>query len=249
MPRPQEEARQLFRNPDTTEFVIVTIPTIMAVSESGRLAQSLREEGVPLHTLVVNQVRLAGRGLPAASCQLGWQGCRGAAGQGRLARCGPCGTVMVRHAPSAAAARLAAGAPVGSWEGASRERGWLPGWDGRPGRDPPMRWSLLAALLAGARCWLPSTPGWLLRSRGTAAASRLPRASQPLPAHRPRAQVVAEGATQQLLKMRRQDQQRAMQLLRDDPGLAGLQLVEGPLLDLEVRGLPALQYFGGVVWK
>jgi arsenite-transporting ATPase len=61
--------------------------------------------------------------------------------------------------------------------------------------------------------------------------------------------VVAEGATQQLLKMRRQDQQRAMQRLREDPGLSGLQLVEGPLLDLEVRGLPALQYFGGVVWK
>jgi hypothetical protein len=34
-----EEARQLFRNRDTTEFVIVTIPTVMAVAESGRLAK------------------------------------------------------------------------------------------------------------------------------------------------------------------------------------------------------------------
>ena len=34
-----EEARTLFRNRDTTEFVIVTIPTAMAVAESGRLAK------------------------------------------------------------------------------------------------------------------------------------------------------------------------------------------------------------------
>ena len=34
-----EEARALFRNRDTTEFVIVTIPTAMAVAESGRLAK------------------------------------------------------------------------------------------------------------------------------------------------------------------------------------------------------------------
>jgi arsenite-transporting ATPase len=61
--------------------------------------------------------------------------------------------------------------------------------------------------------------------------------------------VVADNATQQLLKMRRQDQQRAMQRLAEDPGLSQLQLVQGPLLDLEVRGLPALQYFGSVVWK
>ena len=28
-----------------------------------------------------------------------------------------------------------------------------------------------------------------------------------------------------------------------------LQLIEGPLFDLEVRGVPALTYFGSVVWK
>ncbi len=53
----QEEARQLFRNPECTEFVIVTIPTIMAISESSRLAASLRQEDVPLRTIVINQVR------------------------------------------------------------------------------------------------------------------------------------------------------------------------------------------------
>lgn len=34
-----EEARALFRNKGTTEFVIVTIPTAMAAAESGRLAK------------------------------------------------------------------------------------------------------------------------------------------------------------------------------------------------------------------
>ena len=50
------DARDLFRNEKSTEFVIVTIPTIMAMSESVRLADSLKKEGVPLHTIVVNQV-------------------------------------------------------------------------------------------------------------------------------------------------------------------------------------------------
>ncbi len=50
------EARDLFRNKETTEFVIVTIPTVMAVSESCRLASALKAEGIPLHTIVVNQV-------------------------------------------------------------------------------------------------------------------------------------------------------------------------------------------------
>ncbi len=51
-----EDARALFRNPDTTEFVIVTIPTIMAVAESARLAEALRSESVPVSTILINQV-------------------------------------------------------------------------------------------------------------------------------------------------------------------------------------------------
>ena len=54
-----EEARALFRNQETTQFVIVTIPTVMAVSESGRLAKALVREGVPVHALAINQVHLA----------------------------------------------------------------------------------------------------------------------------------------------------------------------------------------------
>ncbi len=97
------------------------------------------------------------------------------------------------------------------------------------------------------------------------------------------AQVIQESATQGFLAQRRRDQQRALQLLREDPGLrhapaparaprAGaaamphrlhllsaalgcarggreLQLTEAPLVDLEVRGVPALQYFGNQVWQ
>ncbi|WJX50194.1 ATPase get3b, variant 3 [Trifolium repens] len=46
----------LFHNPDTTEFIIVTIPTVMAISESSRLHASLKKESVPVKRLVVNQV-------------------------------------------------------------------------------------------------------------------------------------------------------------------------------------------------
>jgi anion-transporting ArsA/GET3 family ATPase len=53
-----EEAKQLFRNHETTEFVVVAIPTIMAAAESARLAAALQQEGVPVKTIVINQVRI-----------------------------------------------------------------------------------------------------------------------------------------------------------------------------------------------
>ena len=37
-------------------------------------------------------------------------------------------------------------------------------------------------------------------------------------------------------------------MVENDPNLKGLGLIRGQLLDLEVRGLPALQYFGQLVW-
>ena len=55
-----EEAKALFRNPDTTQFIIVTIPTLMAASESARLAAALRKEGVPVKLMIVNQVPYSG---------------------------------------------------------------------------------------------------------------------------------------------------------------------------------------------
>jgi arsenite/tail-anchored protein-transporting ATPase len=112
-----EAARALFRDERSTEFLIVTIPTAMAAAESARLAAALRREGVPLRTIVVNQ-------------------------------------------------------------------------------------------------------------------------------------VLPEGAGEAYLSRRRADQRRALErVAADKEGLGSLQVVEAPLLDLEVRGVPALQYFGNVVWK
>ncbi|KAJ0238817.1 ATPase GET3C [Hirschfeldia incana] len=51
-----EKVRNLFRDVDTTEFLIVTIPTVMAINESSRLHASLRKENVPVHRLIVNQL-------------------------------------------------------------------------------------------------------------------------------------------------------------------------------------------------
>ncbi len=48
--------RDLFRNADSTEFVIATIPTVLGISESSRLLQALRKEKIPCSRIVVNQV-------------------------------------------------------------------------------------------------------------------------------------------------------------------------------------------------
>lgn len=109
------EARNLFRDEEATQFVIVTIPTLMAASESIRLAKALKAEHVPVKTMIINQ-------------------------------------------------------------------------------------------------------------------------------------VIKDDTTAVFLNTRRKDQQRAMERLKEDPELGKLQLIEAPLFDLEVRGVPALQYFGQKVW-
>ncbi|GFH27320.1 uncharacterized protein HaLaN_25623, partial [Haematococcus lacustris] len=47
--------KQLFRDKQTTEFIIATIPTYLGVNESARLLQSLRKEGIPCKRIIVNQ--------------------------------------------------------------------------------------------------------------------------------------------------------------------------------------------------
>lgn len=47
------EVRELFRDKTQTEFVIATIPTVMAVNESRRLLEELRLEGVPVRCVPV----------------------------------------------------------------------------------------------------------------------------------------------------------------------------------------------------
>ncbi len=51
------------------------------------------------------------------------------------------------------------------------------------------------------------------------------------------------------LKMKLKDQNKAMQILQESPSLQGLTQIQAPYVDLEVRGLPALQYFGNLVWQ
>ena len=51
-----QEVKDLFRNKEATEFVIATIPTVLGISESGRLLKSLRDETVPCTKIVVNQI-------------------------------------------------------------------------------------------------------------------------------------------------------------------------------------------------
>ncbi|KAK4761242.1 hypothetical protein SAY87_006135 [Trapa incisa] len=111
------KVRELFRDTESTEFVIVTIPTVMAVSESSRLHASLKKEHVPVKRLIVNQV------LP----------------------------------PSASDCKFCA--------------------------------------------------------------------------------------------MKRKDQMRALEIIQNDPELAGLNMIQAPLVDVEIRGVPALKFMGDIIWK
>uniref|UniRef100_A0A1J3H3D6 Putative arsenical pump-driving ATPase n=1 Tax=Noccaea caerulescens TaxID=107243 RepID=A0A1J3H3D6_NOCCA len=111
------KVRELFRDTESTEFVIVTIPTVMAVSESSRLSASLKKESVPVKRLVVNQI------LPPSSSD-----------------CKFC-------------------------------------------------------------------------------------------------------------SIKRKDQMRALDMIREDSELSGLTLMEAPLVDLEIRGVPALRFLGDIIWK
>ncbi|KAI5648626.1 hypothetical protein M9H77_34631 [Catharanthus roseus] len=111
------KVRELFRDTNSTEFVIVTIPTVMAISESSRLCSSLKKEDVPVKRLIVNQI------LP----------------------------------PSASDCKFC--------------------------------------------------------------------------------------------EMKRKDQKRALNMIQSDPELSSLTLIEAPLVDVEIRGVPALQFLGDKVWK
>lgn len=48
--------RDLFRDKEANEFIIATIPTVLAVKESARLLKALRSEHIPCRRIIVNQV-------------------------------------------------------------------------------------------------------------------------------------------------------------------------------------------------
>lgn len=52
---------ELFRDPSRTEFVVVTIATMLAVEESKRLIQRLWDEGIWVRHVIMNQILPAGR--------------------------------------------------------------------------------------------------------------------------------------------------------------------------------------------
>uniref|UniRef100_A0A0E0CRF9 ArsA/GET3 Anion-transporting ATPase-like domain-containing protein n=1 Tax=Oryza meridionalis TaxID=40149 RepID=A0A0E0CRF9_9ORYZ len=120
------QVRELFRDTESTEFIIVTIPTVMAISESARLHSSLRKESVPVKRLIVNQI------LPPSSSD-----------------CKFCAIKRKGHLPS----------------------------------------SFI------------------------------------------------------------QDQARALDMIRNDPELMGLNIIQAPLVDMEIRGVPALKFLGDIVWN
>ena len=50
------KVQELFKDPISTEFMIVTIPTIMAANESSRLAEQLKIEGINVNEVIINQI-------------------------------------------------------------------------------------------------------------------------------------------------------------------------------------------------
>ncbi|XP_010939488.1 ATPase GET3B isoform X2 [Elaeis guineensis] len=111
------KVRELFRDTQSTEFIIVTIPTVMAISESSRLCTSLRKEHVPVKRLIVNQILPP----PASDCKF--------------------------------------------------------------------------------------------------------------------------------CAMKRKDQMHALEMIQNDPELKGLKQIQAPLVDVEIRGVPALRFMGEMIWK
>lgn len=157
-----QEVRQLFRNKQTTEFIIVTIPTVLGVSESGRLLASLREEDVPCSRLVVNQLL----------------------------------KVNVDDFKAAAA-------------------------EARDAQD--------AITVAMA-----SSPNAEQFQTYAAANARALKAAQ---------------AAVNFCSIKEKDQARALEMCDADAGLNSLDRIEAPLFDMEIRGVPALKFFGDQVWN
>lgn len=58
---------ELFKDKQANEFIIATIPTVLAMKESARLLQALRKESIPCHRMIVNQVSCTFLSLSSAS--------------------------------------------------------------------------------------------------------------------------------------------------------------------------------------
>jgi hypothetical protein len=61
--------------------------------------------------------------------------------------------------------------------------------------------------------------------------------------------VITESTGEAYLRMKLKDQAASIARIEGDPALAGLRCLLAPLEDLELRGVAALDYFGGLVWQ
>jgi arsenite-transporting ATPase len=52
-----DRVRKLLRNNDSTEFIPVTIPHVLAIEETERLLKTLKEYGISVRSIIVNQIR------------------------------------------------------------------------------------------------------------------------------------------------------------------------------------------------
>ncbi|XP_039038901.1 ATPase GET3B-like [Hibiscus syriacus] len=49
--------------------------------------------------------------------------------------------------------------------------------------------------------------------------------------------------------VKRKDQMRALDMIRYDPDISSLKVIQSPLVDMEIRGVPALKFMGDIIWK
>ena len=42
---------------------------------------------------------------------------------------------------------------------------------------------------------------------------------------------------------------RALDMIQNDQELRGLTMIKAPLVDVEIRGVPALKFMGDLVWR
>lgn len=64
-----DRVRTLLRKSDATEFIPVTIPQSLAIEETERLLKTLKEYGIPVHSIIVNQVKTSANKCPFCSAE------------------------------------------------------------------------------------------------------------------------------------------------------------------------------------
>lgn len=61
-------------------------------------------------------------------------------------------------------------------------------------------------------------------------------------------QIIGDGMGDAFLKMKLKEQAAAMRMLQESAALAPLDVIHGKMLDLEVKGIPALGFFASTLW-